>query len=201
VKAHGDDLPGVLAELEEIILAVWPRDRLVVPDLVQRDHENARDGIAAEGWPTLGALRGRLMVVLHEGGALRTAYTDGGTTTAGRVMFPDTYGDLDAPFAAYHSMNDPLSGGDAIRAVVAAGHLVRTRADSDSEEPNALDYARAEAALASGAHFISTDYPFPGDDETYGMTIPDGTPSRCNPISAPAECTPLSVEDPALLAP
>jgi hypothetical protein len=115
-------------------------------------------------------------------------------------MFPDTYGDLDAPFAAYHSMNDPVSGGDAIRAVVAAGHLVRTRADSDSEEPNALNYDRAEAALASGAQFISTDYPFPGDDESYGFTIPGGTPSRCNPISAPAECTSADIEDPVLLA-
>ena len=77
----------------------------------------------------------------------------------------------------------------------------RTRADSDGEEATALDTTRAEAALGSGAHFISTDHPYPGDAEAYGFVIPAGTPSRCNPITAPDDCAPLEIEDPARLAP
>ena len=153
-----------------------------------------RAPVAANGWPTLSALRGRMMLILHDGGEVRNAYTDGGTSTQGKVFFPDAYGDTSLPFAAHHSMNGPIGGFDDIQSVVNQGHLVRTRADGDSEEANALDYSRFEAALDSGAHFISTDYPFPGDEENYGVIIPGGTPSRCNPLTAPEECTSEAIE-------
>jgi len=79
-----------------------------------------------------------------------------------------------------------------------AGMLIRTRADTDGEEAAAGDYSRFEAALASGAHFISTDFPGPTDLD-YFIEIPDGTPSRCNPVTAPESCENLALEDPDLL--
>jgi hypothetical protein len=33
----------------------------------------------------------------------------------------------------------------------------------------------------------------------YVVQIPDGTPARCNPVTAPADCTPLALEDPAFV--
>jgi hypothetical protein len=58
----------------------------------------------------------------------------------------------------------------------------------------------AEAALTSGAHFVSTDYPEPDPRFTpYAVAIPGGSPARCNPVSAPAACTPADIEDPSLL--
>jgi hypothetical protein len=188
-----------LAALDAEILAIWPRDRLVTPDQVQGEAPNLRDALADRGWPTLGELRGRALFVLHEGGGYRSVYTDGGTTTVGRVMFPDAQGDVSAPYAAVHSMNDPLGGQESIQAVVDAGHLVRTRADTESTQAWALDYSRLEAALSSGAHFISTDYPAPHYETGYTVTIPGGTPSACNPRSAPAECTSEAVEDPVFV--
>ena len=185
---------GSVLDIEEAISEIWPEDRLLTPALVQRDAEDIRGGLEAEGWPTLGESRGRLMVVLHSGGALREAYLRAPGGTRSRLMFPDAYGDLSAPFAAYHSMNDPLGGGDAIQTVVRAGHLVRTRADSDSEEYVSRDDTRGQRALFSGAHFISTDYPTPPTDEEYGFIIPDGTPSRCNPLTAPDPCTSEDLE-------
>ncbi|MCB1153905.1 hypothetical protein KDL45_09675, partial [bacterium] len=74
------------------------------------------------------------------------------------------------------------------------GFLVRTRADSCCDEAIANDHTRAEKALASGAHFISTDFPELTDDYDYTFSIPGGTPSRCNPIHAPNECTAYDVE-------
>ena len=184
----------LLNTLDAAILSVWPKDRLVTPDLVQGEHNNVRDAIADGGWPRIDDVRGRGLFVLHAGGQYASTYTENGATTAGRPMFPDAYGNLDLPYAAVHSMNNPKSGFDAIQQVVSAGHMVRTRSDSNSDEPNAGDYSRYEAALDSGAHFISTDYPGEPYGDAWAVNIPGGTPSRCNPISAPDGCTPEAIE-------
>lgn len=187
---------ALLAALEQAVLSVLPRERLIVPDDVQGAAADLRAGLAAGGWPTLDATRGKFLLVLHDGGQWRDAYTDGGSSTRGRVLFPDAFGELDLPFSAVHSINDPVGDVAKIHAAVDAGHLVRTRADSDNAEPSAGDYTRADAALASGAQFISTDYPPPkGDKYDYVFSIPDGTPSRCNPRVAPAGCSAQVIED------
>jgi len=188
-----------LSALEEEILAVWPRERLVTPDQVRGDAANLRDAIADGGWPPLGEMRGRAIFVLHEGGGYRSVYTEGGTTTAGRALFPDSHGDLSPAYAAIHSMNDPVGGQESIQAVVDAGHLVRTRADTDSAQAWSLDYTRLEAALSSGAHFISTDYPAPHYETGYVVEIPGGTPSACNPRTAPQDCSSPAIENPKFI--
>ncbi|MDC0719605.1 Ca2+-dependent phosphoinositide-specific phospholipase C [Nannocystis bainbridge] len=185
----------LLATLESQVLSIWPEERLIVPDDVQGAAANLRDGVAAGGWPAIDDARGKLLLVLHDGGKWREAYTAGGT--AGRLLFPDAFGDLTLPFAAVHSLNDPVGDAARIDAAVAAGHLVRTRADADNIEPSAGDLSRGAAALASGAHFISTDYPPPGGDKyDYVFAIPGGMPSRCNPRTAPPDCTPAAIEAP-----
>jgi len=184
----------ILDNLDAALLSVWPVDRLVTPDLVQGEYDSVRDAIAEEGWPSIDDVRGRGLFVLHAGGEYAGAYTEGGTTTEGRVMFPDAYGNLDHAYAAVHSMNDPIGGLESIQNVVSAGHIVRTRSDSNSDEPNAGDYSRYEAALESGAHFISTDYPGEPYGAEWAVNIPGGTPSRCNPISALEDCFSEGVE-------
>ncbi len=193
--------PEFLDALEAAVTSVWPEDRLVTPDLVRGDASCLRDALAEEGWPTLGTLRGRALFVLHDGGGWRDAYTDGGTTSAGRLLFPDAYGDLDLPYAAVHSINDPQASAALIAEVVAAGHLVRTRADADGEGVAEGDTSRRDAALASGAHFVSTDHPQPDAASGYVVAIPGGTPSRCNPSTAPDGCTSEDIEDPRFIDP
>ena len=49
---------------------------------------------------------------------------------------------------------------------------------------------RRDRALASGAQWISTDYPVPADSG-YVVTLPgvaEGGVARCNPVSSPAWC-------------
>ena len=67
-------------------------------------------------------------------------------------------------------------------------------ADSGGEEADNNDTTRLEAALAVGAHSISTDYPGQVEGIDYWVEIPNGTPSRCNPISAPAWCSSEDIE-------
>jgi hypothetical protein len=179
--------------LETIVAASWPVERMLLPSAIARDHGSLRAGLEAEGWPLIDEVRGRALFVLHTAGPLRDELV--ARDTDATLFFPDAMGDLDVDHAAFHSMNDPIGGAQAIATVVGAGHLVRTRADADNVEPTANDVTRRDAALDSGAHFISTDWPEPAASG-YVVTIPDGTPSRCNPLRAPAECTSLAIEDP-----
>lgn len=192
----GDEGPRDYFEvLEAELSSVWPRERLVTPDDVTGGQGELRDALAEHGWPTLGELRGRALFVLHDGGDHRAAYTADGTS--GDLLFPDAQGDLDLPYAAVHTMNDPTD--PHIAEVVAAGHLVRTRADADGDAARSGDTSQRDAALASGAHFVSTDFPEPAPETGYVVEIPGGTPSGCNPLHAPAECTPEAIEDPAFV--
>src|SRR5690606_28686767 len=64
---------SLLDALDAELLSVWPEERLVTPALVRGDAPDLRAAVVA-GWPTLGALRGRALFVLHDGGAWRDAY-------------------------------------------------------------------------------------------------------------------------------
>lgn len=183
--------PERLRVLQEEILSAWPRERLVTPADLRRDHPDLRTALEAAGWPTLGALRDRALFVLHESGDRRAAFVAGDLDAA--VLFPDAMGDVEAPWAAVHTMNSPFD--PRIPEVVARHHLVRTRADGDLVEAYAEDPTQRDAALASGAHFVSTDVPVPDPRFDYVVEIPGGTPSRCNPLHAPPECTSADVED------
>ena len=63
-----------------------------------------------------------------------------------------------APEAAFVKQNDPLDD-PAIPTLVAAGYVVRTRADADTVEARSGDTGPRDAAIASGAQWVSTDYP------------------------------------------
>lgn len=185
--------------LEQEILSVFPIERIITPDEVRGGHSTLAEAVTSTGWPTLAETRGRVLFALDNGGRVKAAYLAGHPSLQGRILFTDSA--PGAPEAAFVKRNDPLENEEEIRALVAAGFIVRTRADADTQEARTGDTGRREAALASGAQFVSTDYPVP--DPAFGtgyfVAIPGGTPARCNPVSAPPECTPLDIENPAFL--
>ncbi len=172
------DLDVYYDDLEDALASGIGADRIVDPGEV-----------GANGWPTLGESRGKVIFVLLDGGDHRDFYAERG----GTLFLEGNPGD-----GAMVARRDDPYNVDSIREALDAGMLVRTRADTDGEEARNGDYSRFEAALASGAQFISTDFPAPTDLD-YFIEIPDGHPSRCNPITAPEECENLAIEDPALL--
>ena len=105
---------------------------------------------------------------------------------AGRVIFTSANpGNDDAAFIKLNdSKHDPIV--DRVR----AGYVVRTRADADTEEARVNDTTTRDAALLSGAQWVSTDYPVPNPafGTGYFVEIPDGHPARCNLINAPYGC-------------
>jgi len=78
--------------------------------------------------------------------------------------------------AAIVKLNDPFSDAQAITDAVEAGYVVRTRADTPISQAQSGDTAMQRAAFASGAQWVSTDYPVPGLTEllgTYGLPFAD----------------------------
>ena len=200
-EAAGADAAAQLDAIDAELRSVWPEDRLITPDLVTGGAASLRDAVEEGGWPTLGALRGRALFVVHDGGAWRDAYLRGADDPSGRAMFPDGQDALDASFSAVHTLNDPVGDADAIATVLARGHLVRTQVDPDADGLVSGDTAKLEAALATGAQFLSTDFPAPVAGYAFVAAIPGGTPSRCNPVVAPADCVSEDIEDPAFIQP
>ena len=185
-----------IANLDRDMLAVFPRSRIFTPDDLRGSAASLPAAIA-NGWPTLAQLRGRVLFNFDNRSEMRDAYTRGLTSLDGRLAFVDS--DPGDPFGAISIQNDPTPDAANIAADLAAHFLVRTRADSDSVQALANDYSTFDAALASGATFISTDYPAPVAGTDYHIAIPDGTPARCNPVTAPSDCTSLALEDPAFV--
>jgi hypothetical protein len=186
-----------LSALEDQLAAAWPAERIVTPDEVRGDHLTLADALLEAGWPTLGQTRGRVLFAIDDGGAVRDRYLADSPVLEGRLAFVNSApGD---PFAAFAVRNDPIGDAEAIAEALAANMLVRTRADADLIEPRAGDTARRDAALASGAQFVSTDLPAAVAEFDYHLEVPGGTPSRCNPITAPARCTSPDIEDPRFL--
>jgi hypothetical protein len=128
------------------------------------------------------------MFVLDDAGGDRAAYRSLHPDVADRLVFVSAAPPDDD--AGVVVVNDPVRDGQRIRDLVAGGFIVRTRADADTVEARTGDTSRQEAAWASGAQFVSTDYPFPEDKfgTGYVAELPGGGTARCNPVSAPRRC-------------
>ena len=191
-------IDGHYDQLDAELRAVVPLERIITPDDVRAGYRTLTDAVHAGAWPTLSISRGRMLFVLADEGRHRAAYSRGGTSLAGRVMF--VYGEDGGPLNAIRNVPDPVNGEAEIRRLVGEGHLVRTQADQDGLEARIGDTTRVQAALRSGAQLISTNYPTPAELTNYLVAIPTGVPSRCNPASAPRRCTPLDIENPRFLS-
>jgi len=147
------------AELEETILAVFPRERILAPDDVRGERPTLREAVEGIGWPEVDAHRGKIVCLMDNEGSVRDAYLAGSDVLSGRLLFTSVA--PDHPAAAFMKRNDPVAGADEIRRLVDAGFLVRTRVDAGLEEPRRGDLSRFERALSSGAQLLSTDLPEP----------------------------------------
>lgn len=179
--------------LDAEIRSVFGGDTLITPDQVQGHHPTLRDAVLTDGWPTLGAARGRVFFALDEAPAKVASYRETRRSLEGRAMFVNT--DEASPAAAYLTLNDPLEDRERIAAAVRAGFMVRTRADADTREARLGTVARRDAALAGGAQYVSTDYLWPDPRfPAYAVGLPDNAAAICNPVSAAGRCRGVAVE-------
>lgn len=184
-----DPLPidaAMLDDLDEEIRDVLGEElqKVITPDYVRGERETLEEAVLEDGWPKLGELRGKVIFALDNGGEVRDLYVEGYPSLAGRILFTDS--EPGSPEAGFLKMNTPT---EEIEQRVLEGYLVRTRADSDTEEARTGETARRDSALSSGAQFISTDYyrPDPRFDESdewtdYSVQLPGNAIARINPV-------------------
>ncbi|MDH3300361.1 MAG: phosphatidylinositol-specific phospholipase C1-like protein [Acidimicrobiia bacterium] len=186
--------PSELDGLDAEIRSVFGEHQLITPDLVRGDRATLEEAVLIDGWPTLNETRGRFLFTLDNEGTERDLYIAGHPSLEGRVMF--TSSPPGTPEAAFVKLNDPVADGELIKSLVAAGYIVRTRADADTVEARFGLTVRRDAALASGAQFVSTDYPEadPAFGTGYLVDLPGGDVARCNPVLSPPGCDPSTLE-------
>ena len=173
--------PAELDALDAEIRSVFGPGDLLAPDDIRRTRPTLRDAVVTDGWPVLGAVRGRVMFALDNTGSERTSYLAGHPTLEGRAMFVSAA--PPSPAAAFVKLNDPVGDSAQIRSLVAGGFVVRTRADADTVQARTGDTTMRDAALASGAQWVSTDYYEPSPFGTgYVVRTPHGRTFRCNPV-------------------
>jgi hypothetical protein len=180
--------PVDLDKVDRKVRAVFSEDELLTPDDVRGTHATLEEAVLTDGWPRLDDVRGKVLFTLDNEGEEKTLYLDGHPSLAGRVLF--TSSRPGAPEAAFVKLNDSIADGALIRDLVARGYIIRTRADADTVQARTGDTTAREAALSSGAQFVSTDYPVPDPDfgTGYFVALPGGGPARCNPVNAPPSC-------------
>jgi Phosphoinositide phospholipase C, Ca2+-dependent len=176
--------------LEREIRSVFSHRDLITPDDIRRPGRTLEQSVLRHGWPTLSAARGKIMFMMDNSGAYRDRYIEGNPSLQRRILF--TNSEPGQPDAAFVKRNDAIASATDISALVRRGYVVRTRADVDTAQARTGDTTMRDAALASGAQWVSTDYPVPGIADRFGTdyfaALPGFVAARCNPVNAPPKC-------------
>jgi hypothetical protein len=169
-----------MAGIDAEIRSVFPESEIITPDKVQGRAATLREAVATKGWPKLKAARGKVLFAMDEGPAKTDLYLGSAKSLKGRVMFVNV--EESSPAAGYITLNEPVEQAGRIAKAVAAGLIVRTRADADTVEARANDRTRQDAAFASGAQYVSTDYMEPDTRlSPYEAHLPGGGTGRLGP--------------------
>jgi hypothetical protein len=179
--------PEVFDALDREIHSVIPANKMIVPDQVRGKHATLNEAILKDGWPTLDSARGKIIFLLDQRKA-EADYVAGHPSLKGRVIF--TNAEPGAPDAAFTEVNDPLKDPALIPSLVKQGYLVRARTDADTVQGRSGDTRMRDAAMASGAQMLSSDYYFTEKASWSGFSVnfPNGETARCNPVTAPPAC-------------
>lgn len=169
----------LLGELETAIRHIFPDDQRILP------RADMAKVIATSGWPTLDWCRGKVMFVLDNEGEIGERYRAGKWRKAHESAVLFALRDESDPAAAVFKINDPVADFDRIQRLAKKGFMIRTRADADTVEARKNDVSRRDKAFASGAHWISTDFPEARNGPTsYIVKFENDKTMRFNPVTA-----------------
>ncbi|WHO37652.1 Ca2+-dependent phosphoinositide-specific phospholipase C [Sphingobium sp. AP49] len=146
-------------EVDESIRTILGRDKVFAPDDLRGSMPTLEAAALAQRWPSVKAARGKFIFLFLVPGMNLPAfapYLDGRPSLQGRMAF--VQGKPGMAHTAFMLFDNALSHGAEIKDAVKKGYLVRARADIDTVDARNDDVRRRDAALASGAQIISTDY-------------------------------------------
>jgi hypothetical protein len=173
--------------LEGEIKAAFSSDQIFTPEQFQGHYPSLRDAALAHAWPKLGAVRGKVIFVLDDSAAKARAYLGARASLQGRLMFAAA--DQNSPLAAFINIPDPLKDGARIRQAVQDGFMVITRADDDAHEARTNNPARRDAAFASGAQIVRTNFIRPDPAiGAYHVSLAEESDAMCGSDLASEHC-------------
>jgi hypothetical protein len=146
-------------EVDESIRRILGRDKVFTPDDLRGDMPTLEAAALAKRWPSVARARGKFLFLFLVPGMNFSAfapYLDGRPSLQGRMAF--VQGKPGMAHTAFMLYDNALTRGAEIRDAVKKGYLVRARADIDTVDARQDDGRRRDAALASGAQIVSTDY-------------------------------------------
>jgi hypothetical protein len=188
-----------LNALDAEIKAAFTADQLFTPDQLQGSYPSLREAAMAHAWPKLGAVRGKVIFVLDDSTEKEHAYQGGRTSLQGRSMF--VAADAATPLATFVTIADPVTGGARIQSAVKDGFMVITRADDDTREARQNSPARRDAAFATGAQIVRTN--FINSDPTIGsyhVSMAEDPEAMCGAGDAPERCVRFDIPVTAIRA-
>jgi hypothetical protein len=147
--------PAQFDALDDEIRSVLPPEKLITPDDVALDYPTLEDASSSAAGRRSARRAGRSC------SCSTTAGTTARTTWPGIRRSPGASSSRARSGQRRRRVHqaEQLEGPIPIAARVAAGYVVRTRADADTEEARDNDTTTRDAAIASGAQWVSTDYP------------------------------------------
>ena len=182
-----------LAELDREILSIFPRQQLITPGDVRGEYRSLPEALRRRGWPLLDEARGKVLFGMDNEGKECEEYLRGHERLENRVLFVSV--PQDNPAAAWMKINDPINDFARIQEMVSAGFLVRTRADEPTGQARTNDTGMRDRALASGAQYVSTDYPEPDPRlSPYCVQFEGKHAARTNPVKGVSKLNDLDLD-------
>jgi hypothetical protein len=161
-------------------------DKILTPDKLRGSLSTLNEVVLQNKYPNLGECRNKIIFIME--GDLVNFYKKNHASLKGRAMF--IYAKEGTPEAVFVIKNGPVNDQYVIEDLVKQGYMVRTRADSGTEQARTGDYTDMIAAFASGAQIISTDY-YKADERAgqtgwtdYKVNFPNKELARKNPVNA-----------------
>jgi len=183
------------------IRSVFSEDELITPDDIRRPGLTLEQSVLQHGWPTQRSAKNKFMFLMDNEpspGLIRNPYrANGHENLEGRAIFTNSVpGESDGAFL---KRNDPTGENlQLIQDLVKKGYFVRTRSDEPISTVLENSFVMRDAALASGAQLISTDFPSVGMAARYNSTFvarfEDGKTARCNPVIGGKRCRDSKIE-------
>lgn len=177
---------AAFAALDQDLRAHFRADEIIFPDQVKGGHASLREAALSGSWPSIAGARGKVIFLLDDNAEKIARYAPG-QDLSGKAMF--VAADESSPLAAFVAVDDPLKDSKRIADDVTKGFIVITRADGQTVEARADDTRRRDAAFATGAQIIQTDFLLPDPRlGPYRVAIADARHAVCDPRTGGDAC-------------
>lgn len=184
-----------LDAVDREIRSVFKESEMITPDDVRKKGLTLEQSVLKYGWPSHKDAKNKVMFLMDNdpaAGLIRNPYrANGHESLENRVIFTNSVpGEADGAFL---KRNDPK--GDNLKLIqdlVKQGYFVRTRSDEPIQTVLQNSFVMHDAAFASGAQLISTDFPSVGMSARYNSSyvarFDGGATVRCNTLIGGKKC-------------